>query len=156
MIRYALACDAGHDFESWFPSASSYDDQAARGLVTCPACGSGRVGKRIMAPSVARADKGLKSAPLMPPPAAPEAPRPMALLSEAEREVRTMIRALREHVTANAENVGTRFADEARMIHHGEAEPRSIYGQASPAEARALMEEGVDVAPLPVLPEDRN
>lgn len=153
MIRYALACDARHEFESWFPSSQSFDEQAARGLVSCPACGSGRVEKRIMAPSVARTDKAAVPAPVPP---APEAPQPVALLSEAERGVRAMLKALRDHVRANAEDVGTRFAEEARLMHHGEAEARSIYGQASAAEARALLEEGIDVAPLPVLPDDRN
>lgn len=153
MIRYALACDARHEFESWFPSSQSFDEQAARGLVSCPACGSGRVEKRIMAPSIARTDKAALPASVAP---VSEAPEPVALLSEAERGMRAMLKALREHVTANAEDVGPRFAEEARLIHHGEAEARSIYGQASPAEARALMEDGIDVAPLPILPDDRN
>lgn len=152
MIRYALACDQAHDFESWFPSSEAYDQQAARGLVTCPVCDSGKVTKRIMAPSVARSDKAAPPAVSAPAPA----PQAMALLSEPEQKLRALVRAFREHVMANAENLGPRFADEARRIHYGEAEERSICGEASPAEAQALVEEGIGILPLPVLPDDRN
>ena len=78
------------------------------------------------------------------------------MVAEPERRMRAMLRAMREHVTANAEHVGARFPEEARKIHYGEAEGRSIYGQASPDEARALIDEGIDVAPLPTMPDDRN
>jgi hypothetical protein len=151
MIRYSLVCEAGHGFESWFPSSASYDAQVERGLVTCPMCGSATVAKALMAPRIARTDRGQKSAL----PAAPaEASVPM--IAEPERRVRAMLRALREQVVANAEHVGPRFPEEARRIHYGEAEGRSIYGEASPAEARALIEEGIDVAAIPILPDDRN
>jgi len=168
MIRYTLSCDNGHDFESWFPSSASYDAQSARGLVTCPACDSARVGKAIMAPSVARKDRSgpapvsgsdaaskpeAKSEPA-PAPAAPESTVPM--LAEPERRMRAMLRAFREHVTRSADHVGPRFADEARAMHYGEAPARAIYGEASPDEARALIDEGIDVAPLPPAPDDRH
>lgn len=159
MIRYALACDQAHEFESWFPSADSFDGQAARGLVSCPVCGSKKVDKRIMAPAVARKDREAPRAPgiapvIEHPPA--EAPAPVALLSERERALRAMLREIREHVVRNSEDVGDRFAEEARKIHYGEADERSIYGQASLDDARALMEEGVPVQPLPFLGDDRN
>jgi hypothetical protein len=80
----------------------------------------------------------------------------VAVLSEKEREIRAMLRAIREHVTKTAENVGDRFADEARKMHYGETEHRSIYGQANPVEARELWDEGIEVHPLPLLPDDRN
>jgi hypothetical protein len=149
MIKYALACEEAHEFESWFPSSDAYETQRKRGFVTCPVCSSGNVEKQIMAPSVARSDK------------APEAPakapaRPMALISEKERELRAMLKAFREHVVKNAENVGDRFADEARKMHYGEADHRSIYGEADLAEARALLEEGIEVHALPGVPDDRN
>jgi hypothetical protein len=147
MIKYALACEQAHEFESWFPSSEAFETQRERGLITCPFCQSPRITKQIMAPSVARTDK--VSA------AQPEA-QPMAVLSEKEREIRAALRALREHVMKNAENVGKDFADEARKMHYGEAEERSIYGQADPTEARALLEEGIDVLPIPVVPDDRN
>ncbi|MDP4002297.1 DUF1178 family protein [Methylobacterium sp. NEAU K] len=151
MIRYSLVCEAGHGFDSWFPSSESYDDQVARGLVTCPACDSAKVTKALMAPSVARTDRGHA-----PTAAVPPAEVSVPMIAEPERQVRAMLRALREQVVANAEHVGARFPEEARRIHYGEAEGRSIYGEASPAEARALIEEGIDVAPIPVMPDDRN
>lgn len=148
MIRYALACEAGHTFESWFPSSHSYDDQVARGLVTCPVCETARVSKAVMAPRLARTDKG------EPAPAPPAQPVPM--VAEPARQMRALLRAVSEHVMATSEPVGDRFPKEARKIHYGESAERSIYGQASPDEARALIEEGINVAALPLLPDDRN
>jgi hypothetical protein len=161
MIRYALACDRGHEFESWFPGSAEYEAQRARGLVTCPLCDSAKVEKRIMAPSLARTDKA-RHAPA--PAASPEAPgpkptaqpQPMAVFSEREKEFRAMVKAFREQVTKNADYVGPGFADEARKMHYGEIEHRSIYGEANIAEARELLEEGIDVHPLPVVPDERN
>jgi hypothetical protein len=158
MIRYALACDNGHDFESWFPSSASYDAQAERGLVTCPLCGSAKVDKQIMAPSLGRKGSaqaeperaGVPAAPV------PAAPAPMAILSEREQAIRAMLKAVREHVVKTADYVGGDFADEARKMHYGEIEHRSIYGEANPADAKALIEEGIEVHPIPVLPDDRN
>lgn len=166
MIRYALACDQAHEFESWFASSDAYETLRRQGLAACPVCGSGKVEKRIMAPRVARTD--LASAPPSPAAEAPrpeaardeavgqEAPLPVALLSERERAVRAMIRAVREHVVRTADDVGAAFPDEARRMHDGEIEHRPIYGEASPAEARALVEDGIPIQPLPVLPDERN
>ena len=154
MIKYALACDQAHEFESWFPSSEAYESQRKRGFVTCPICDSPKVEKQIMAPRVARTDKA-RSAPTPEAPT-PEPAQPVAVLSDKEREIRAMLRAIREHVEKTAENVGDRFADEARKMHYGEIEHRSIYGQANPVEARELWEEGIEVHPLPLLPDDRN
>ena len=154
MIKYALACDQAHEFESWFPSSEAYESQRKRGFVTCPICDSPKVEKQIMAPRVARTDKA-RPAPTPEAPT-PEPAQPVAVLSEKEREIRAMLRAIREHVTKTAENVGDRFADEARKMHYGETEHRSIYGQANPVEARELWDEGIEVHPLPLLPDDRN
>ena len=164
MIRYALACDRDHEFESWFPSSDAYDAQKKRGLVECPVCGSAKVEKQIMAPRVARTDKG--AAPSLPVPVAapakpeapeaPPAPQPVALFSDKERELRAMVKALREHVEKTAEHVGGRFPDEARRMHYGEIEHRSIYGEATPGEARELIEEGIEIPPLPIVPGERN
>jgi hypothetical protein len=155
MIRYALACDQDHAFESWFPSGDAFDDQVARGLVACPLCGSPRVAKRLMTPALAT--RGPVAAPAAPEPVpGPETARQLAVLSDRERELRAMLRAVREHVVAHAENVGPRFAEEARRIHFGETEQRSIYGEASPAEAEALAEEGIEFLPIPIVPDDRN
>ncbi|MDF2689668.1 MAG: hypothetical protein K0Q80_2634 [Microvirga sp.] len=149
MIKYALACEQAHEFESWFPSSEAYETQRKRGFVTCPFCNSPKVEKQIMAPSVARTDK---AAPVT---ATPE-PQPMAVLSDQERELRAALRALREHVMKNSEDVGKGFVEEARKMHYGETEERSIYGEADMEEARALLDEGIDVLPLPVVPDDRN
>jgi hypothetical protein len=156
MIRYALACENGHDFEGWFADSAAYEAQVTRGLVTCPFCGSARTEKQIMAPSVARKDKAPVATKTEPAPQPAAAPQPVALLSQQERELRAAIKALREHVVRNADYVGSQFADEARKMHYGEIEHRSIYGEANAADARALIEEGIEVHPLPIVPDDRN
>jgi hypothetical protein len=150
MIKYALACEKAHEFESWFPSSEAFESQARRGFVTCPVCDSPKVGKRIMAPSVARSDRAPSPA------AAPAEAQPVALLSEKEHEMRALLRELRDHVARNAEDVGERFPDEARRMHYGEIEHRSIYGRADPADARALLDEGIEVHPMPLPPDDRH
>jgi hypothetical protein len=166
MIRYALACDDGHEFESWFPGSAAYEAQLAKGLVTCPICNSPKIEKQIMAPSVARRDRApAPPAPSAVPEPTPEAakpqvpaaqPQPMAVFSEKEREFRAMVKAFREHVTKNADYVGPAFVDEARKMHYGETEHRSIYGEANLAEAKELIEEGIEVHPLPMVPDERN
>ncbi|MEX0697117.1 MAG: DUF1178 family protein [Dongiaceae bacterium] len=154
MIRYALVCQCRHKFESWFASSAAYDKQAARGLVTCPACGSTKVEKAIMAPRLAGAKKsGEESAREV---AAPEAPTPVAMISPQEREFRKKLKELRDHVTKNADYVGPKFSEEARKMHYGEIEHRSIYGEATPDDAKTLHEEGIEFHPLPVLPDERN
>ncbi|GJE83718.1 DUF1178 family protein [Methylorubrum populi] len=157
MIRFTLACESGHHFESWFPSNAAYDEQSARGFVTCPFCDSAKVAKAPMAPAVARTDRGrpAASSPSLPVPAAP-AETPASMIAEPERQLRALLRAVRAQVEASAEHVGERFADEARAIHYGDAEGRPIYGEASPQEARALIEEGIEVLPLPPAPDDRH
>ena len=161
MIRYALNCEHGHAFESWFQNSAAYDKQAKRSLVACPICGSAKVEKAIMAPRRARAEAA-EPAPLpvpmpMPPmpPAAP-AKAPLATMSPQEGEVRKKLKELRDHITKNADYVGPRFPEQARRIHYGEIEHRSIYGEASPDEARELHEEGIEFHPLPILPDEFN
>jgi len=157
MIRYALRCDRDHDFESWFQSSSAYDSQLKRKLVSCPACGSTKVEKAIMAPRIV-GRKGRESAapgPIEPADILPPANSTPLMLAQ-ERELRAKLKELRDHIVKNADNVGDSFPNEARKMHYGEIEHRPIYGEASPDEARALIDEGVEVSPLPVLPEDRN
>ena len=154
MILYNLICDRRHEFESWFPSSAAYDKQARRGLVSCPACGSAKVEKAIMAPRLARKDRSTFVAPAEE--AAPAAPSPVAMLSPQEQEFRTKLKELRDHLTANADNVGKKFPEEARKMHYGETEHRSIYGEATAQDAKALHEEGIEFHPLPVLPDERN
>jgi hypothetical protein len=163
MIRYSLVCDQGHAFESWFADSAAYDRQAKRKLVTCPHCGSAKVDKAIMAPRLAGSKKrktpvempaGEAPAPVATTPSAPAAP--VAMISPQEQEIRAKLKELRDHLVKNADNVGPKFPEEARKMHYGEIEHRSIYGVASPEEAMELAEEGIDFHPLPVLPDERN
>jgi hypothetical protein len=156
MIRYNLRCERDHAFESWFQSSSAYESQEKRKLVNCPVCGSAKVERAIMAPQIV-SKKG-RDVPVQAPAAAPEATAPAStpLMMAQERELRTKLRELRDHIVKNADNVGERFPNEARKMHYGDIEHRPIYGEASPEEARSLIEEGVEVSPLPVLPDDRN
>lgn len=152
MIKYALACDAGHDFNSWFPDGPAYDKQARRGLVACPECGSTRVAKAIMAPAVvSRSARARDEKPAGETPA-----QPVALIDERHRALRQAVRALRQEIEANTDDVGAKFPEVARAIHAGGAPERAIRGQANREEVEALLADGVDVAPLPFLPEDFN
>ncbi len=148
MIKYALACEKGHEFECWFPDAAAYDDQARRGLVACPECGSSRVAKAIMAPAVVGAARA-HTAPA-------EAPAGVALLDRRQRALREAVRALRREIEANTDDVGTKFAELARSMHAGDTPERAIRGQATGAEVEALLEEGVDVLPVPAAPDELN
>ncbi|MDE2376005.1 DUF1178 family protein [Bradyrhizobium sp.] len=157
MIRYTLRCDRSHEFESWFQNSSAYEQQVKRKLVTCPVCGSAKVDKAIMAPRIV-GKKGREPA-QEPAPAKPaEAPQqaPTSLMMAQERDLRAKLKELRDHIVKNADNVGERFPNEARAMHYGDKEHRPIYGEASPGEAKALIDEGIEVSPLPTLPEDRN
>jgi len=156
MIHYNLRCARGHAFESWFQSSAAYEQQEKRKLVNCPVCGSAKVERGIMAPQIV-SKKGrdiVEPAPAAAMPAAAPASTPM--LMAQEREVRAKLRELRDHILSSSDNVGERFPNEARKMHYGDIEHRPIYGEASPDEARALMEEGVEVSTLPLLPDDRN
>ena len=141
MIRFALVCDRGHDFDAWFGSGDGYDEQVEARAVTCPSCGSAEVKKAPMAPAVKRSKS----------PAPPE-----SLGSSERKKTYAFLKGLRAHLEKNAEHVGPAFPEEARKMHYGEAEARSIYGEASLEEARALKEEGIPAVPLPPLPKDRH
>jgi hypothetical protein len=158
MIRYNLRCERGHAFESWFQSSSAYESQEKRKLVNCPACGSAKVERAIMAPQIVSKKNRDRAAPAPVPATSTEvtAPGSTPLMMAQERELRAKLRELRDHIVKNADNVGERFPNEARKMHYGDIEHRPIYGEASPDEARSLIEEGVEVSPLPVLPDDRN
>ena len=139
MIKYTLRCADEHRFEGWFSSMADYDEQAERGLLSCPVCGSTEVCKALMAPAV-RTGRAKD--------AARDTARE-AVLAKVREEVTAKARKVRDYVHANFENAGRDFPEEARKIHYGEAEERPIYGEASPKEARELAEEGVGIAPLP-------
>lgn len=149
MIRYDLHCEAGHGFESWFRSSADYDGQRKKKLVECPVCGSHVIEKQIMAPRLKRTDKAARAKPA-------EDKAPVAMMSPEEAEFRQKLRELRDHVTKNAENVGEKFPELARKMHNEEIERRSIYGEASPEEVKSLIEDEVEIHPLPILPDDRN
>jgi hypothetical protein len=162
MIRYSLRCERDHTFESWFQDSSAYDSQVKRKLVSCPVCDSVKVEKAIMAPRIVgkkgreRTEPQLESAAPPAPAETPAAAASTPLVMAQERELRAKLKELRDHIVKNADNVGERFPNEARAMHYGDKEHRPIYGEASPDEAKALVDEGIDVSPLPVLPEDRN
>lgn len=142
MIKFSLHCDKGHGFEAWFGKSSDLDDQAKRGLVTCPQCGSTAVEKALMAPAVPRRKSTEEKAPLA----------MNTAQAEQMRKVKEMVAAIR----ASSEDVGERFPEEARKIHYGEADARGIVGKADAEEARALAEEGIPFAPLPHFPDEAN
>ena len=170
MIRYALRCERGHAFESWFQDSASFDRQAKRGLVTCPVCDSAKVEKSILAPQIPRKGRSddqrageeellrTKARQKKAPAEADSADAPLSgpMIVPQDNELRAKLKELRDHIKATADNVGEQFPEQARKMHYGEIEHRPIYGDASPAEAKALIEEGVEVLPLPVLPDDRN
>ena len=141
MIRYALICEQGHDFDAWFGSGAAYDEQERARRLLCPCCGSPSVKKAPMAPAV----KQRRAEPLAQKPDAVERKKTYAFL-----------KGLRAHLEANAVHVGPAFPEEARKMHYGEAEARSIYGEATIQEAKALQEEGIPAIPLPRLPEDHH
>ncbi|MCB1503021.1 MAG: DUF1178 family protein [Bauldia sp.] len=160
MIRYTLRCRKDHQFEAWFRSSDDYDAQARKKRVPCPVCGDTKVEKALMAPAIGRAgkDKG-KPEPVPGPAAETAAPPAGAVQLVADPRRQALIQAMRElraKITENADYVGDKFAEEARKIHYNETEPRGIYGEASREEAEALAEEGIEFAPLPPVPEDRN
>jgi hypothetical protein len=153
MIKFALRCERGHEFESWFPDGSAFEAQARRGFVQCVYCESIKVEKAIMAPAV-HASRALT----MPASNVNEPARPStyAILDEKHREFREAIRELKRKIEADTTDVGARFPDVARAMHAGEEPDRPIRGQASVEDARALIEEGIGVLPIPALPDEAN
>ncbi|WP_323035880.1 DUF1178 family protein [Pararhodobacter sp.] len=135
MIRYTLKCDQGHDFESWFASATAFDSLLKGGHVACVECGSVRIEKALMAPAVALTTTK------------PAAPGP--------HNTNQKLAALRREIEENADYVGNRFVAEARAMHLGDAPDRPIWGEARLDEAKALLDDGVSVMPLPFLPKTK-
>lgn len=157
MIKYALRCAKGHEFEGWFRSSDGFDSQARRGGVSCPTCGATKVEKAVMAPRIASARTGpdaltVEEAPTVPAPVA-EPQSMMAMMAQATTPKEVM-RAMRRFVEATSEPVGDKFADTALRIHRGESPERSIYGSSTPEEQALLDKEGVEVARIPWVPLD--
>jgi hypothetical protein len=141
VINYSLVCANDHKFDAWFRNAGAYEDQHKRGIVTCPMCNSGNVGKALMAPSLSRAGSDKIA---------------LSIGHPQHAQLRDAMVALRNKVTSEADYVGDKFAEEARKIHFKEVDPRGIYGEATREEITALVEDGVDFMPLPTLPEEHN
>jgi hypothetical protein len=135
MIRYQLVCDSGHLFESWFASSETYDKQAGVNMLSCPFCHSLKVSKALMTPQVARKDKDEAAS--------------VSLIDPEALAMREALAKVRAHLKDHGDNVGTRFADEARKIHSGETDARTIYGQTTGEEAQELLDEGVPFLSLP-------
>jgi len=144
MIRYALGCAEGHSFDSWFPDSAAYETQRKRGLIACPECGSIQVQKAIMAPAVVGADRTSTE------------PKAEVLMDDRRRHLRDMVAKVRREIEANTDDVGPKFPEVARAIHKGDEPERAIRGQASLKEAKALLEEGVGVMPMPTLADELN
>lgn len=135
MIRYSLNCANDHSFDSWFQSADAFDKLKASKMVACSVCGSTDVNKSIMAPRIGKSTDP-----------APQSDRPLSAPASTAEQA---FRELRDHIEANSENVGENFASEARAIHQGDAPERAIYGQAKAKDAKALIDDGIPVTPLP-------
>ena len=131
MISYSLRCHKGHEFDGWFRDSAAFEQQSERGLLNCPSCNSIRIEKAIMAPALSGTKKSMRSK------------------AADAKQMRQFATGLRKYIQEHAEYVGPNFAEEARKIHYGETPDRHIYGEATPKQAQELVEEGVDVAPLP-------
>lgn len=143
-MKFALHCATGHEFEAWFRSNDDYDTQVRRGLVECPQCGSNRIGKALMAPSLAtgRTKDARKQAVMQ------------AATDAARAEFIQRMREITATLKAGATDVGERFPEEARKIHYGEKDPEPIYGKADREEVEALVDEGIELMPLPDFPDE--
>jgi hypothetical protein len=146
VITYSLACAKGHQFEGWFKDSAAYDLQEAGGALACPTCGNVHVKKAVMAPSVMTSVTKAKGNPALASP----------LSSADSQKLKQFVAGYRKFIKDNADYVGPRFPEEARKIHYGETEERHIYGESSIAEARELIEEGIQIAPVPPDPADLN
>lgn len=131
MIKYNLKCENNHNFDAWFSDSSNFEEQNKKNLILCPKCNSTKIEKNIMAPNIGSKKQSYTNA------------------LKTEKNYEKIIRNVRKHVEKNFEYVGDKFADEARSIHYGEKEEREIYGETSVEEAVDLIEEGVNVSPIP-------
>lgn len=138
MIQYTLKCDHDHSFESWFKSAEAFEKLKVNGMVCCSICGSNRVDKAIMAPRVTTSKQQVPS------------------LKTSNSTAEQALKDLRSYVEKNSHYVGKDFAKEAREMHEGKSPERSIYGEAKPAEAKKLIEDGIPVTPLPFSPKRKS
>lgn len=143
MIAYNLVCKDGHEFEGWFANSTAYDSQEKAGDLVCPICGDGSIAKAIMAPAVKNSVTKAKG-------------RNAVAAPDEQQKLRKFVAGFRKYVEENADYVGPKFPEEARKIHYGETEARHIYGESTVREAKELIEEGIEIAPLPSDPGDLN
>lgn len=170
MIRYDLTCSQAHDFEGWFRNSDDFEAQNKRSLITCPVCGSQEIEKRLMAPAVSTARRKAAmtvtdTSEQVAPAAQSEgdagsdaAVQRAALVPQdpKQKEMLDALRELRKQMISSSDDVGEQFPEEARRMHYGESEQRSIHGQTSVEEAKSLIDEGIDILPIPVLPDEKN
>jgi hypothetical protein len=160
MIRFSLRCEREHAFDSWFRDGDSYDELSGGGHLSCPECGSTKVTKGLMAPAVVTSRKRAiavpvaQSEPTVPSPS-PET-QAVALADERARMLRTALREMRDHMVSQSRDVGDAFAVEARRMHEGDTEAAAIRGTATSDDVRALLEDGIEVMPIPTFPDERN
>ena len=151
MIRYALLCEHDHEFDSWFDNSTAYDRLQKAALIECPHCGSRKIRKALMTPQIGvKRSSGNRQRPIA------QSDKNSRELEKVQTEIVKMARRLRRHIEKTSEHVGDRFAVEARKIHYEEAKPRNIYGSATKKEVHELLEDGINITPLPDLPEDKN
>jgi hypothetical protein len=150
MIHYDLRCSQDHTFDGWFKDSAAFERQAKRGLVECPQCGDVKVERALMRPAVARRE----AQPVPMPVPAPQPPEPPAAVAGGRLpdHMRAMLQRMRAEVEKHCDYVGPQFAEEARKIHRGESDKRGIYGEASPEQAEALADEGIEISQIPWVP----
>lgn len=151
MIRYRLRCNAEHEFEAWFQNSSAFEKQAESGLLSCPGCGSSEVARALMAPALQGTHK--ESAPV-PAEISPEQKQVAIQAQTQALALKQQLLTLRRKIEQNFDNVGDRFAEEARKIHYGDSDVRGIYGDTTPQEREALADEGIEVGTVPWLRDD--
>jgi len=141
MIQYALKCDEGHSFDSWFKSAEAFEKLSSSQMITCPVCGSISIKKSVMAPQVCTTRTTVATS-----------EQPKAPLSATETKYEQALKELKTYIEKKSHYVGREFISEARAMHQGDVPERSIHGEARADEARELIEDGIPVAPLPFMP----
>lgn len=152
MIRYRLRCSAEHEFEAWFQNSSAFEKQAESGLLSCPDCGSPEVSRALMAPALQGTRRDVRPVPAPPPTDPSEADQKQVATNALA--LKQQLLSLRRKIEENFDNVGDRFAEEARKIHYGDTDPRGIYGDTTPEEREALADEGIEVGSIPWLRDD--
>ena len=153
MIHYQLRCSQDHGFDGWFKDSAAFEKGAAAGFVDCPVCGDTKVRRDLMAPAISKGALARERAE-PPPPEPPQAPPPPAVATTGPMpaQLLSLLQRMRAEVEKNCDHVGRDFAEEARRIHRGESERRGIYGEATPDEAEALADEGIEVGQIPWVP----